>query len=129
MAYILKQDQTEKINDILKQLKDEDKVIFSNKIESLTTYNNAEDRINKLINKDIDEIKKVLSVLKTRKKTITKELKDLIKQINVLKTSELIIIKNKIDTLIENRNKDKEIMKQQIKQQIENLKQQLKDLK
>lgn len=107
--YELKEEQVAKINAILEKLKDEDKQLFSEKVESLRDYNNAEERINKLIDKDIAEIKKVLSVLKSRKKKVEKDntdkfisvkLQSIIAEIKQCNFSDIIILRNKLDEII-----------------------------
>lgn len=107
--YELKEEQVAKINAVLELLKDEDKQLFSEKVESLRDYNNAEERINKLIDKDIAEIKKVLSVLKSRKKKVEKDntdkfisvkLQSIIAEIKQCNFSDIIILRNKLDEII-----------------------------
>lgn len=105
--YELKEEQVAKINAILEKLKDEDKQLFSEKVESLRDYNNAEERINKLIDKDIIEAKKVISVLKSRKKKenefkeiLSPNLINIIAEIKQCNLSDIIILRKKLDEII-----------------------------
>lgn len=113
--YELKEEQVAKINAILENLKDEDKQLFSEKVESLRDYNNAEERINKLIDKDIAEIKKVLSVLKSRKKKenelkeiLSFNLKNILSEVVQCSLKEIIILREKLDEIIP-KKKEEEI--------------------
>lgn len=132
--YEFKEGQVAKINAVLELLKDEDKQLFSEKVESLRDYNNAEERINKLIDKDIAEIKKVLSVLKSRKKKVEKDntdkfisvkLQSIIAEIKQCNFSDIIILRNKLDEIISDK-KETEIANK--KQTIAELEAEIKEL-
>lgn len=131
----LKEEQVAKINVILEQLtKDEDKLMLSGKIERLRKYDNAEERINTFINKDIAEIKKLLSVLKSRKKKEEKDkdkneidatVDNIVKQIRDLEFNTIIQVRKKIDEIISEK-KEKEIASK--KQTIAELEAEIKEL-
>lgn len=130
--YELKEEQVAKINAILEKLKDEDKHLFSEKVESLRDYNNAEERINKLIDKDIAEIKKVISVLKSRKKKedelkeiLSPNLINIIAEIKQCNLSDIIILRKKLDEIIP-QMKEKVIANK--KQTIKELEAEIKEL-
>lgn len=130
--YNLSEEQVAKINAILEKLKDEDKQLFSEKVESLRDYNNAEERINKLIDKDIIEVKKVISVLKSRKKKenelkeiLSPNLINIIAEIKQCNFSDIIILRNKLDEIISEK-KEKEIANK--KQTIAELEAEIKEL-
>lgn len=133
--YELKEEQVAKINAILEQLtKDEDKLMLSGKIERLRKYDNAEERINTFINKDIAEIKKLLSVLKSRKKKEEKDkdkneidatVDNIVKQIRDLEFNTIIRVRKKIDEIISEK-KEKEIASK--KQTIAELEAEIKEL-
>lgn len=68
MKYQINEEQQAKIDSLLNQLDEEGKTLFQDKIERLLSFNNAEVRLNKLLEKTIVEIKKLISVEKSRNK-------------------------------------------------------------
>lgn len=68
MKYQINEEQQAKIDSLLNQLDEEGKILFKAKIDRLLSFDSAELRLNKLLEKTIVEIKKLISVEKSRNK-------------------------------------------------------------
>lgn len=92
MKYQINEEQQAKIDSLLNQLDEEGKTLLQDKIERLLSFDNAEVRLNKLLEKTIVEIKKLISVEKSRNKkknNVNKEVQ-VTEEIKVLTKNEIL---------------------------------------
>lgn len=112
IMYSLNEQQQQKLDELKTQLTEDAFNILTAKVEKLKTFANAEERINKLIYKDIATLKRVISAEKSKAKKVEIEEIDTEKYIaeicNMVKTfdyNDVCILIEKLETIRENNKK------------------------
>ena len=113
-------------------LSDTEKSILINKLEKLSSYANADERINKLLSKDVKEIKRFISAEKSKLKKKENENADYAEEIDnvisLFKDADVISLNTLISKLEKIREKNKEKFIKNIDNNIEEYKKKIEEL-
>ncbi|MCR8874898.1 hypothetical protein [Phocaeicola barnesiae] len=113
-------------------LSDTEKSILINKLEKLSSYANADERINKLLSKDVKEIKRIISVEKSKLKKKENENADYSEEIDnvigLFKDADVTSLNTLISKLEKIREKNKEKYIKSIDNNIEEYKKKIEEL-
>ena len=113
-------------------LSETEKSILINKLEKLSSYANADERINKLLSKDVKEIKRIISVEKSKLKKKENENADYSEEIDnvigLFKDADVTSLNTLISKLEKIREKNKEKYIKSIDNNIEEYKKKIEEL-
>lgn len=113
-------------------LSETEKSILHSKLQNLSTYANADERINKLLSKDVKEIKRIISAEKSKLKKKENENADYAEEIDnvisLFKDADVISLNTLISKLEKIREKNKEKYIKNIDNNIEEYKKKIEEL-
>lgn len=113
-------------------LSETEKSILHSKLQKLSTYANADERINKLLSKDVKEIKRIISAEKSKLKKKENVNADYAEEIDnvisLFKDADVISLNTLISKLVKIREKNKEKFIKNIDNNIEDYKKKIEEL-